>query len=233
MGCNNSGTGLLSKLLSMHPAIDYLEGEGQSSPFIPSAAKLGVGRIWTEKTSIIRNPNIDVDAFKKDLLNRRETKVGQYTLEHSPPNTIRIPWLMENFKPAVFIAIIRNGYAVAEGIRRKRKKKKVSVERGAKHWLLSNKIMLEDREKIGGFPLVTYEELTKTPLTILRGLEEYLEITPHNYPLSEPINLGRLQPISKIMNFNEFSFNRLNENDKMGIQKSAQELLDKFKYTCI
>lgn len=240
VGCNNSGTTLLSKLLGMHPAIDPLRDEGQGSPFIPAAWELGLGRIWTENICIIRNPKVDVVALKKDWVNSRETKRGQYILEHSPPNTIRIPWLKENFKPAVFIAIIRNGYAVAEGIRRKRR---VSVRRGAKHWLLSNKIMLRDRKKMGGFPLVKYEDLTEKPLITLRGLEDYLEITHYKYPLSAPIKLasqGRPQRdprlhrrFSEIMNFNKFSFNRLSENDEMEIRKSAKELLGKFKYTCV
>ncbi len=50
----------------------------------------------------------------------------------------------------------RNGCAVAEGIARR---KRVSIAKGARHWVKANRLMLEDAEHLERFMRIHYEEL--------------------------------------------------------------------------
>ena len=224
LGVNNSGTTLMHRTLAQHPQIDAVEGEGQRSPWILDPGKLGLGRVWTEQLWTVRTPPmiplIGVPLLKRDWLNRRLTKAGEYILEKSPPDTVRGPWLQSNFKPSSFIGMIRNGYAVAEGTRR-RKRRPVNIERSAKHWAKANKIMLEDSERLERFLLVKYEDFVENPTEILEKITRFLAIEVYEF---EGIN-------EFAQDHNMKSISRLSEDDRMKVKQEASEMLEKFGYS--
>jgi len=223
LGVNNSGTTLMHRTLAQHPEIDAVKGEGQRSPWILDPGKLGLGRVWTEQLWAVRTPPtipfIGVPLLRRDWLNRRLTTDGDYTLEKSPPDTVRSPWLQHHFEPATFIGMIRNGYAVAEGTRR-RKRRPVSIQRSARHWAKANEVMLEDSEKLERFLLVKYEDFVENPREVLARITGFLEIEDYEF---EGIN-------EFAQDHNMKSISRLSDEDRIIIKQEATEMLEKFSY---
>jgi len=234
LGCTNSGTTLLSYLLSLHPQIDplgYIGCEGQWSWHMITPKGVVEGRLFTENLDKFRNPQVNVRLVKAEWLNKRRGWNGLYVLEKSPPDSVRSLWLQEHFSPAWFIGIIRNGYAVAEGIRRKAN---VPVARSGRHWNKTVKIMLEDSEHLERFTLIRYEELTTRPLDVLRELEHWLGLqTFGDYQTitkgAIDMKIGHLPP-SKIVNKNPLSFTNLSNEDTTDIYREAGEMLEKLNY---
>lgn len=81
-------------------------------------------------------------------------------------------FLQEYFQPAYFIYIVRNGYAVAEGIRRKADlrrwknpfyDKNYPIELCAKQWRKTDELVEQDRRHIRRFLQIYYGELPHTP----------------------------------------------------------------------
>ena len=61
--------------------------------------------------------SFDVEKLKKDWMPFFDRKKKVF-LEKSIVNSARMTWLQDSFANSYFIFIVRNGYAVAEGIRR-------------------------------------------------------------------------------------------------------------------
>ena len=123
VGCYNSGTTLLAELLSQHPDISALSTEGHfiTDQFVKDY-DIGLPRMWVEREDLFRLTEADTgpDAIRiKKEWGMRLDLSKQVLLEKSPPNTAKVRWLQANFENAHFVAIVRNGYAVAEGITRK------------------------------------------------------------------------------------------------------------------
>ena len=104
----------------------------------------------------------------------------KYLLEKSIVNTARILWLDTYFRPAYFIGIIRNGFAVCEGIRRRtlespRLDRKnfpngYSMELCAKQWRRSIECQEKAANSVKNYYLIKYEKLVSNPQTVLKQL---------------------------------------------------------------
>lgn len=103
-------------------------------------------------------------------------------LEKSLPNIIRVRWLQKHFSPAYFVAIVRNGYAVAEGITRKADPKHLRdswpIEQSAWQWRRSNEVLEEDGKHLQHLLWVRYEDLASNPLPVLNRIAEFVELPP-------------------------------------------------------
>ena len=123
VGCYNSGTTLLANLLSAHPDISVLPTEGQFlTDQLTRDYEVGLGRMWHKREDLFRLTENDVgpDATRiKKEWGLRLDRSRAVLVEKSPPNTPRTRWLQANFENSHFLSIVRNGYAVAEGIVRK------------------------------------------------------------------------------------------------------------------
>jgi len=237
LGCNNSGTTLLYNLLGRHPQIDPLKKEGQDSPHMPFTNDyrddygFGLNRVWTEKLGLFRNPDVkNIERLTQSWLNMRASKGGKYIMEKSPPDAVRSLWLQEHFSPAWFVGIVRNGYAVCEGIKRK-KGGAINYERAARHWAKANEVMLNDSKKLMHFKLFRYEDLTENTEKTMQSLEKYLDLSQHDYSDTGIIDLGysHFSP-SKIVNMNQKSINALDPNQREIIHENAKEMLERFYY---
>lgn len=237
VGCYNSGTTLLSDLLGRHPEISVLPEEGQ---FLTTEFKadyeLGLPRMWAMREDHFRltesDPGADPVRLKREWGMRLD--LGRPVLiEKSPPNTARTRWLQEHFENARFVAIVRNGYAVAEGIHRKGRpqhREDWPIEACAYQWARTNEMLFQDAPFLRHLLWVRYEDLAARPRQELERIFRFLGVDPDvfEYDPAEPLNVHeRHQPLQ---NFNDQSLARLKQDDIATITRVAERTLARFDY---
>lgn len=231
LGCYNSGTTLLEKLIGVHPDVSGMPMEGQfCTDQFTTPVTVGLPRLWAEKPELFlmhegTDNGVDADKVKMDWLKKIvDPKAGIY-LEKSCPNSGRIRWLNKHFENAYFLAIIRNGYAVAEGISRKAGH---PIEKSANQWVISNDLMLRDLKKVNNSMLITYEDLAEKTEDIMGSIWSFLGVDPLPHNDSQVMHVHGVK--SEITNMNNKSFDSLDNNAKTVIRSLGAELLDKFAY---
>ncbi len=232
VGCYNSGTTLLHRILASHPSIGSLPNEGQFySDVLPLPMELGLPRLWALKPALFtlrRGEGRQLN--KKKLLRQWGAVVNDLSrpviIEKSPTNAARVLWLEENFRNAHFIGIIRNGYAVAEGIQRKAKH---SIEKCAEQWAKSNEILLRDIAETERHKLIRYEDLTANPAAVINELLEFLGLSDDEL-VSRDGKWAIHEQHSVIQNMNHKSFEALPDEDAGKIKAVAGPMLSKLGY---
>ena len=237
VGCYNSGTTLLSEVLGSHRLISALPTEGQflTDQFAADSA-LGLPRMWTRREDLYRltehDKGPDVRRLKKEWGMRLDLRKS-ILLEKSPPNAARTRWFQKNFENAHFIGIVRNGYAVAEGISRKAEPKHLAsgwpIELSAYQWKRSNEVLAEDSQYLKHFMWVKYENFTDNVSGELIRISEFLGIEndPHIDPSSDWSIHERKQ---SIRNLNKASIERLSIDDIRKINSVAGDALKQYGY---
>ncbi len=232
VGCYNSGTTLLHDLLGSHPQIGTMPSEGQFlTDQLPTPMSLGLPRLWALAPE--RFSMDEETAGRVDLLRLKKQWGACYNdprrpvlLEKTPTNAARTRWLQRHFENAHFIGIIRNGYAVVEGIHRKEGH---SLEQGSQQWQRSNDIMLRDFEHLTHKLMVRYEDLTDTPDATLRDILAFLGLEGGNFSVT-----GRAWSIheqtSAIQNMNPRSLKSLTEEEYRLIEGIAGDMLHRLGY---
>lgn len=240
VGCYNSGTELLMKLLGEHPQISALPVEGQFlTDQFPSDYELGLPRMWVLREDLFRMSGQEAlpnpKRLRKEWLMRLD-RSRKVFVEKSPPNTARTRWLQQHFENSHFIVLVRDGYAVAEGIRRKAEPRHLQggwpIELCARQWSRSYEILLEDEPFLERIVWLRYEELASNPDAELDRLTSFLGLAEK--PLSWA-DAGRQRLVHEraesIRNLNEESRRRLSQEDADRIREVAGPMLDRFGYT--
>jgi hypothetical protein len=234
VGCYNSGTTLLHQLLGSHERCGSMPSEGQyytTELLVPRS--VGLPRLWAlepERFHLTEEsqPPIDVTRLKRQWGGFYNDPHRPVLLEKTPVNAARIRWLQKHFENAHFIAIVRNGYAVAEGIRRKGGH---DIGLAATQWARSNQIMLEDLPNLRKHLLVRYERLTEAPDEVLCEMLGFLELEAVGVSATNRSwRVHRDQ--SEIRNMNPRSFAALSAADRDCIRYQAGYMLDRFGYDC-
>lgn len=237
VGCYNSGTTLLSELMGRHPEISAIPTEGHfiTDQFIKDY-DIGLPRMWVDREDIFRlteeDKGPDVDRIKKEWGMRLDLS-KKILLEKSPPNSARTRWLQANFENAYFIGIVRNGYAVSEGISRKGDPKHLDegwpIERSAHQWARSNEILEKDSTRLNHFVWVKYEDLTESPQNTLDDITRFLGLSP--FPearLNSEFSIHERK--DSVRNLNSVSIERLNREQIDTINSVAGTMLERFSY---
>ncbi len=230
VGCYNSGTTLLHDVIASHPSVASLPREGQyctDQLTIPS--DVGLTRTWAlAPERFVPRPGNEPDAekLKRQWCGMMSDPRLPVFIEKSIPNAARIEWLNRHFDNAYFIALVRNGYAVSEGINRKAGQ---SVEIAAKQWQQSNRIMLDQLDKVKNKLILKYEDITAQPAEQMQGIMDFLELDGSQLLADRKWTVHGVT--SNIRNMNARSLSRLSEEDKEYIYREAHELLDYFDYS--
>lgn len=242
IGCYNSGTTLLSDILSEHPDISALPIEGVAlSDGLPRPEKFGWNRMWSECVDDVRM--LPGDGMEK--IAERIKRQWSYSFddsdvlyEKSIANAARIPFLNAYFQPAYFVVIVRNGYAVAEGLRRRGDPKKFGrtefgdkypIEMCAKQWAVSDEIVSADTRDLQNVLRLTYEDFCADPGDNLRAITSFLELDP--LPDETTSKSWEIHGnTSKIRNMNAEGIAKLSEDDLAKIREIAGHVLDKYGY---
>ena len=243
VGCYNSGTTLLAKILCEHPSIGGLPDEGIAfTDVLPYPEQFGWTRMWYRCIDKVRlHPN---QLSEKMVLRIKKQwsfwypKGKEALLEKSVVNTVRMPFLQAHFQPAYFIAIVRNGYAVAEGIRRRGKpgrwknpeyKDRYPIELCAMQWQASDDIIRQDQHLLTRFKQIYYEDLVERPSVVLADLFQFVGLEPQSVTIMN--KRWKIQERNEgIRNMNEQSFRALSKHDIEVIEHIAKKGLERHGY---
>jgi hypothetical protein len=223
VGCNNSGTTLMHDVLAATGKFSFMPHEGQRyTDVLMRAQKRAYERVWSEYVGELRlderHPTRDVPRLLFDWLGELDTPVKPMILEKTTANAVRMRWLERAFPGAAFVGIVRNGFAVVEGIKRKGSK---TVARGARHWKLVNEMMLDDAQLVKRFLLVRYEDFVAAPQATLSKIAEFLGI-----------RLDHIEATGRsIQNMNAQSISRLHNSEIRTIAREAGDCLVQLGYT--
>jgi hypothetical protein len=244
VGCYNSGTTLLNHFLSLHSEITGLHTEGvQLTDELTGPEALGWNRMWCmcrdklEISKLEKEP--DADRIKRDWALWFERKKN-FWLEKSIVNSLNIDWFEENFNRPYFISIVRNGYAVSEGIRRRTQavgKHPASYPTGypielcARQWVVCNQVIQEKIYSVQHFIEVTYEDLTENPADTIAAILKWLPVKDKTPVVPDDFAFqGRIR---KIENMNRQSIEKLRKEEINAINEVAREMLEDRGYKVI
>ena len=236
VGCNNSGTSLLQKVLEASGEVSTLPYEGQVyTRVLVRAMRRGYERVYTEYADALRMdataslehlPRLIYD-WTRDL----ERPVRRIILEKTPHNVLRMLWLQNAFPGCKFICLVRNGYAVSEGIMRKGNK---SAARAARHWSRVHEEMLAQLAGIDNQLVVRYEDLCEKPDEISDKMAGFLGMDRMKLraALHSTRYISDMEDANSlnVMNMNYKSLQRLSSEELRTITEQAGAMLDKFGY---
>jgi len=237
VGCYNSGTTLLSELLGHHPAISALTTEGHfiTDQFVKDY-EIGLPRMWVEREDLFclneNSTGPDHIRLMKEWAMRLDCS-KQVLVEKSPPNTAKTRWLQKHFPDAHFVAIVRDPYAVSEGITRKANPIHLinswPIEMSFNQWKRSNEILNEDSKHLKKFMWIKYEDLTENPTEILNKITNFCGID--NF---DGVEEGRQWSIhernEEIRNMNNESIKRLSKEQIDSINRIMGDVDFDFGY---
>jgi hypothetical protein len=240
VGCYNSGTTLLADLMGHHPAISALPVEGvRLSDVWPLPETYAWNRMWMKCLDEMRlkpGPGMEKTAERVKRQWSFSFARKPLLLEKSIANTPRMPFIQTYFQPAYFIYIVRNGYAVSEGLRRGAKPmqwgrddygEQYPIELCAQQWACTDRIVSQDRPDIDHLIEISYEALTEDPRTTLDRVTGFLDLDPFTDQVLE--KSWRVHGVtSRIRDMNAEAIARLSESDIAAVRSAAADVLDKF-----
>lgn len=247
LGNYNSGTTLLREILGEHPMINTLPFEGvRLTDYFTYPEQLGWERNWVyckEHLAKVTNLNKEgIEKIHKDWSPFFDDQ--KILLEKSISHLARIPWLLENYPNARFIGIIRNGYAVADGMSRKSKpvgkaveeygRNEYRMEDLGKQWQIANRELLSQLHDRPQAKIVRYESLTEDFDQVIPSIFDFLNLNDcYTYDLKNAQIVSSKNRKFQLSNRNEQSFNRLSESNYAELNEVIGPLMTELKYEII
>lgn len=173
---NNSGSTFLKNVMAHSAHTWNLDREGQSTFGFegPTPGSLGLPLLWASDSEILaglRKPGIynwetNRRAWYFQATSRSPS--ASVFVEKSPPFVLHVDQLAANFRNAKFIFMVRNPFAVAEGILRRYAKnfptRHLAIKQIAKHLIKCFQLQRENIERHGDQNLwFTYEQMCADP----------------------------------------------------------------------
>jgi hypothetical protein len=234
---------LLKSILAEHEDITQLPSRGGAyAEELEWPEQYGWTRMWHKCYEELRmEPGSEAERTAASIQRKWGMALGRNpgnVLVKSITDAIRIPFLNAYFRPAYFIYIVRNGYAVAEGIRRKANPADwgcckyadgYPIDLCAAQWKESDRVVEGDRSETDRFLTITYEELAEETETTLRVVTDFLDLPP--------LKQGEIDQVwsvhgirSKIKNMNPKSFASLSDWEIRKIEEVSGDTLEKYNY---
>ncbi|RDV16116.1 sulfotransferase [Pontibacter diazotrophicus] len=243
IGCYNSGTTLLEQVLSTHPAMSSLLDEGV---VLTDKLRRPEDFAWRRMWHACEDEMRIKEAEAPEVARRVKRHWSHFydlnkpvLLEKSIANTTRIEFFNNYFKDVYFVHLVRNGYAVAEGIHRKAaimegnplfgKEDRYPIELCAQQWARSLELVEQTKAKAKNFYEITYEEFTDEPDAVLREITDFIGVDPfRNSFKNEVFSVHNVE--SSIRNMNKKSLQTLSNDDINLINKAALPYLEQYGY---
>ncbi len=243
VGCYNSGTSLLADLLSQHPQFCGTSNEGVAlTNRLARPESFGWPRLWGPcMDELLLDPEAVHAATRAEAIKRQwsfsYSREAPVLVEKSIANGARIPFFAKHFAPAFFVHIVRDGFAVAEGIRRKARPMNYGNDRyGSSYpleacldqWCLANSVI--DRSLVEGVPKdnyiqLRYEDLCDDVEGSLSAICDKIGYSESSWLSSLSINHG-----SAIRNMNKRSHDALSEDETNFLWRLAEVDFDRWGY---
>ncbi|KGM06563.1 Sulfotransferase [Methylophaga thiooxydans] len=243
LGCYNSGTTLLQRLMQVHPDIAVMPAEGVAfTDVVVRPEEYGWTRMWWKCVNNLREDSDYSEAGARRLRSQwsrlTDKPLAPYILEKSIVNVVHAPFYVNYFNQPKFIHLIRNGYAVSEGIRRKAVPSrwnnevytdKYPISLGARQWVETLEAV--DNLKQSGVQVleVHYEDLAAEPDAMLAKIFKFLDLADHPVKVKE-LDWKVHGTKSKVKDMNSKSIQGLSQKDLDEVTLIAGEWLKKFGY---
>jgi len=242
IGCYNSGTTLLAEIFEKHPELSVLPDEGvMLTNQLPRPEDFGWRRMWCQCENDMKIE--DGKAAKTARIIKKQwshfvKKNSDIVVEKSIANATRLAFFQEHFPNSYFIYIVRNGYAVAEGISRKAIVMEqhqeqfglhYSIDFPAKQWQRSLEVVDTQKESIKNFLEISYEEFTTDIKGTSMKITNFLGIATFDDNLLQSdfeVHGNKM----KVTNQNPKSFARLTIDEWKVINEQAKSGLKKYAY---
>lgn len=243
-GCYNSGTTILREILGAHPEIATLPREGvRLTGAFPDLEAGGWQRMWFRNAWRSDLSGSDPAALalraKKDWAPWWRPGAAVF-LEKSIVHGSWMPFLERGFGDCRFIGVVRNGFCVAEGIRRRaRPHGAAAAELGRDHydmrdagqqWVFANERLARDRHEVGHFMEVRYEDFAVDPVQVLTRLFRFIGVDESAFRLTETGEIEINGRCFAIRNDNPASLARLTEADRAEFLSVAAVLMQELGY---
>jgi Sulfotransferase family len=242
VGCYNSGTTILRNMIAAHPEIASLPREGvRFARQLSNLQEGGHHMHWAEEWKKLATPANGATDAREAMLDwspfwRRGAKVH---IEKSVAHSARIPWLAAHFPNARFIGIHRNGYCVAEGLRRRSRppdwlKAKTGLDHyplkmSAQQWLDANSAMLEGLETVQHKMIVPFQRMVSDPVAVLEDAFSFAGVKP--VPLFyDGTHVTINGTPFEIRNPDPASFTRLSNEDRLSLQAQQGGMMARLGY---
>jgi len=236
-GCCNSGTTILWEALKSHIDIFGPDVEGQDLEGLPDSMRHYLGkstfRLWAHPKFKLCYSKTEEDYDeneRKQLIKvyQEFQRSGKRFITKSPADTLRARLIQAYFPDAYFVAIVRNGYAVSEGIVRKRKLDPdrpqfeglyTTINEAAEQWFRANVIVASHTNFLKRCKVIKYENLVKNPQKVLLSILEFCELDKSDLCVQSFDNT-----------LNQKQISRLSSYDIETITQIAQPMLIHFGY---
>jgi hypothetical protein len=237
VGCYNSGTTLLANILREHPLLTGLPTEGvYLTDALPYPEQFGWPRNWAQCIERVRLDPV-ADADRAERIRRQWSlwvpRDATSIIEKSIANAARLPFLEAHFRPAYFLYVLRNGYAVAAGIRRRANVRRwggahrdsgYPLEMCAEQWRVSDETVAADSVGLSRFLPIRYEDLVAEPVATLGRVTDFLGVPPLA-PEAVLRSWTVHGVVAPIRDMNESACARLDDEDVDVIERVAGERL--------
>jgi hypothetical protein len=243
IGCYNSGTTLLEQVLSMHPATSSLQEEGVVlTDTLLRPEDFQWRRMWQACEEQLKVSEVEAARLARRLQRHWSHFYDlkkPVLLEKSIANTLRMSFFNRHFEEVYFIHLVRNGYAVAEGIHRKAAimegnpryspQERYPLELCARQWARSLEVVAEEKNRVEHFLELSYEDFTENPDEALRQITSFIGVAPfQNSFQNKMFSVHGVQ--SSIRNMNGKSLRSLSPADIAEINKAAHPYLQQCGY---
>jgi len=226
VGCFNSGTTILRKLVESHPEISSFSREG--AKLTNAFPDLETGG-WPRMMYVNRDKwDLPEDgASERVRMAQKDWSIwfdpsANVFLEKSIDHATRMEWLDRHFPNCYFVAITRNGYCVNEGIMRRAKPSgeafsqvgdRYPPDLVAKQWVHFDQTISTSLTRVARGCALRYEDLMSDPAVELAKIFEFLE-------LPQP----RLEWDAPVMRVDEDEHELLNQNAKSLSRLTSDEI---------
>ncbi|MEM7218737.1 MAG: sulfotransferase [Pseudomonadota bacterium] len=236
VGCNNSGTSLVESLIEQTGVVSGLAREGQRyTRTLARAARRGHERVWTEFLDDLRMdesaPLDCVPQLVHDWTIALDKPLQPTILEKTTANIVRMRWLQKAFPNSAFIVMVRDGFAVTEGVYRKGEQ---DVARAARHWNLVYEIALRDAQHIDNLMFLKYEDVVNDRAAAVASLADFCGIDAalldRGFDAQYSFLTADGRDKTGIRDMNQGSVSRLGPDDIEIITREAGAMLSHFGY---
>lgn len=243
---NDSGSTWLQNIISLcSNCISFKPGLDGKGVCIGTSAypDMEINKLFSENSDLWEMP----DAFDWEVIKDRwyaawsedphyQTADPRVYLEKTPQAIFSSDMYIEQFENVRFIIMIRNPYAVAEGMRRTIGD--VSIERCIKHWIRCAQRQLYNYRMHQDIAImITYEELVSVPQVVEEKIRHFIPAL-YDIDLSQEVAAHSIEgmKVKSLTDFNERHIQNLSVEDIETINRELEqvpEVLEFFGYTMI